>query len=786
MWRYSSVLMLVVLGWAIAAPEMTPEQRRQYRDQLMQILPEVPAGRGGQQSFADWIKATDALPPDFDALPKVNGLPDPFTFFDGRRKVRNQGDWKARRAEIRQLFERYVIGSMPPKPKLDKIVPVDAAEAARSSRGGALAGPPAAALAGRRGFTPAEGSVTRIVDLQYGPESQISTRVTVTIPPGAGPFPVLIGGGPNVTNNGYIACQFPSSVDAPPDIGRFYPGYDWASMAKVAWTVPMVVDYLYTLPEVDKPHIAITGYSRLGKMAAYAAAIDERIAACVAGSTGVGGVLTWRHGSERNVGESIESTTRSFPIWFKTDFRFFSGREDRLPVDGNLLAALVAPRSMLMLYGLNDEVSNTWGNEQTYYDALRVYKFLGKSDAVGILRPPGHHGANDAQATMKWLDIQFGRSTEKWTNDFLFPWDYEQWRQKSGEKTDVRRYPRHAADEIMTNVKSPADWEKKADQVRKSVAWVLGEAPPAVRSAGERVTNPGDPGIDDTPRWVIGRSSAAFGWTRQQAAGIAARDIRFGNGGIRGDLYFKEDAPPAAKLPAAIFLHGDSYPLGYMFVYREVVHPILAMAKAGYAVLAFDQTGYGSRMNEAAPFYDRNPHWSQLGRMVEDVRAAVDALQKDARIDPDKIFLFGYGTGGMVALHSAALDPRIKGVVSICGFTPMRADTADKKTGGIQRFSHERALLPRLGAFVGQETRIPYDYQDLIGAIAPRPVYVFNPIYNRDATIKDVRDAVAQARKVYGLYRAADKLVLDDPWDYFRLSSAAQDRIIQWMSQTLR
>jgi hypothetical protein len=40
-------------------------------------------------------------------------------------------------------------------------------------------------------------------------------------------------------------------------------------------------------------------------------------------------------------------------------------------------------------------------------------------------------------------------------------------------------------------------------------------------------------------------------------------------------------------------------------------------------------------------------------------------------------------------------------------------------------------------------------------------------------------DAVAQARKVYGLYHAADKLVLDVPWDDFRLSSTAQDRIVQ-------
>lgn len=55
---------------------------------------------------------------------------------------------------------------MPPKPKLDKIVPIDPAEAARGALAGAAAVPPPAAAAGRSGFTPSEGSVTRVVDLR--------------------------------------------------------------------------------------------------------------------------------------------------------------------------------------------------------------------------------------------------------------------------------------------------------------------------------------------------------------------------------------------------------------------------------------------------------------------------------------------------------------------------------------------------------------------------------------------------------------------------------------------
>jgi hypothetical protein len=51
-------------------------------------------------------------------------LPDPVKFLDGR-PVRTAADWKARRAEIRQLLEKYDTGSFSPKPKLDRAVILD-------------------------------------------------------------------------------------------------------------------------------------------------------------------------------------------------------------------------------------------------------------------------------------------------------------------------------------------------------------------------------------------------------------------------------------------------------------------------------------------------------------------------------------------------------------------------------------------------------------------------------------------------------------------------------------
>ena len=108
---------LVVLTLLQPLHAMTPEERREYREKLLKILPDVPL-------FKAWIDKTDELPPDFDALPKSNGLPDPLRFLDGR-PVRSAQDWTARRAEIRRLFEKYDLGTFPPNPKLDRAVVID-------------------------------------------------------------------------------------------------------------------------------------------------------------------------------------------------------------------------------------------------------------------------------------------------------------------------------------------------------------------------------------------------------------------------------------------------------------------------------------------------------------------------------------------------------------------------------------------------------------------------------------------------------------------------------------
>jgi hypothetical protein len=87
---------------------------------------------------------------------------------------------------------------------------------------------------------------------------------------------------------------------------------------------------------------------------------------------------------------------------------------------------------------------------------------------------------------------------------------------------------------------------------------------------------------------------------------------------------------------------------------------------------------------------------------------------------------------------------------------------------------------------VGHETQIPYDFDELLAAIAPRPVLIMQPQLDRDATPADVHAAAEQARKIYSLYGAPGKLELYEPWDYNRLPEKSQDHLIEWMGANMR
>jgi len=90
-----------------------------------------------------------------------------------------------------------------------------------------------------------------------------------------------------------------------------------------------------------------------------------------------------------------------------------------------------------------------------------------------------------------------------------------------------------------------------------------------------------------------------------------------------------------------------------------------AFTAAAYAVLVFDYRGFGDSEGEKGMILPM--------RQAEDIRNAITYMQTRSEVDPNRIGLFGSGgTGGANPIYVAAVDLRVKCVVSNYAFASGR------------------------------------------------------------------------------------------------------------------
>ena len=781
------------------------DKRRRVLEDFLRIFPPSRKPRTGRinahdQTWEDWVKRTGALPPDFDAMPSIPGLPDPLALRENGRSipVTSKALWDRQRQWILSQTEHWVFGTMPPRPDNLRAV-----------------------ITGTR----REGTTTiREVRLEFGPDHRATLRLQLMIPDGKGPFPVFLTNHPRPrpwaaigVRRGYIGCIYfaadPMYGGAGDDSDAYidiYPQYDFSCLARWAWAGSRAVDYLFTLPEVDKKKIGLTGHSRNGKQALVAAAFDDRIGAVALSSGNTGEVDPWRYTTDMFVNESIELLTGAQPHWFHPRLRFFAGREDKLPVDQNLLMAAIAPRGLMMFAGYAESAGNPFGFEQAYRSVLSAYRFLGHEENLWLHLRDGEHefGAERIEEIVDFFDTVFGRNRFPKRETWILGYTFEDWQRASGAKIDPLTYPERSVGDFLTQenghpVTSAAQWEEKKKSIWQNISKLLGEAPPRVPFPAHRRISENSLATDG---WLatLYRRPAEDNWgnygdryerERLKREGIGAIGVPFGNS-LMGDLFYPlepDGKPRPEKWPVVIWLHPHSYQDGWssghpwlstQWAYSQDERPSFPLLwKKGFAVFAFDQLGHGTRVHEARDFYKRYPRWSMMGNMIEDTRAAIEALSALEEIDSSQIYLMGYALGGRVGLLTAAFDDRIKGLVSVCGFDPLRLQTSDKGTEGISHYSHLHGLLPRLGFFAGHEDRVPFDFDEVLALVAPKPVLLVAPELDRYARVADVRREVEAPRKVYDLLGHPEALQFETPMDVNRFPRRLQERAFEWLAR---
>lgn len=312
--------------------------------------------------------------PAIDKLPEITTLPDPFAWADGSGRSTDFKDWERHRFEIARQLQHYELGMKP-------VVSKDSIEATLIN------------------------DTLRVVVHENG-ETLLLTA-PIKYPEGNGPFPAIIGIGrptgslpvqlfdkrriAQITFN-FTQVMSHTQKRGNEPINRLYPDQtDMGAYCAWPWGISRLIDGLEKVGKksrIDLSHLAVSGCSFAGKMALFTGAFDERIALTIAQEPGGGGVDAWR--VSETLG-NVETLGRTSYAWFLESMRQFAGKNvNRLPIDHHELAALIAPRALLVLGNTDYEWLAEESNYVSCQAARMVWKAFGIEDRMGFSIQGGH------------------------------------------------------------------------------------------------------------------------------------------------------------------------------------------------------------------------------------------------------------------------------------------------------------------------------------------------------------------------------------------------------------
>ena len=204
------------------------------------------------------------------------------------------------------------------------------------------------------------------------------------------------------------------------------------------------------------------------------------------------------------------------------------------------------------------------------------------------------------------------------------------------------------------------------------------------------------------------------------------------------------DRQPGQRLPAMLCLHqttaiGKGEPAGLGGkVNLRFAHEL---AEKGYVTLAPDYPSFGDYTYDFA----KSGHASGSIKAVWNNIRAVDLLQALPEVAGERIGCMGHSLGGHNSLFTAAFEPRLRAVVSCCGFTSF----AKYYDGNLKGWTSAR-YMPRIAsAFDSKPERLPFDFTDVLAAIAPRAVFVVAPLHDDNFNVDGVRDVAKAIEPVF-------------------------------------
>jgi dienelactone hydrolase len=212
------------------------------------------------------------------------------------------------------------------------------------------------------------------------------------------------------------------------------------------------------------------------------------------------------------------------------------------------------------------------------------------------------------------------------------------------------------------------------------------------------------------------------------------------------------------KSPGALALHPTDAEYGhrvvveslrpYYWVYaRDLVERGFVVLAPSYPLLAKYQPdlkalGYRSGTMKAI--------WDNI--------RGLDLLESLPFVRRGRFVAIGHSLGGHNSIYTAVFDQRIKAVVTSCGFDSY----LDYMDGDIKGWTSDR-YMPRLLDYQHRLEEVPFDFPELLGALAPRAVFINAPLRDANFKWRSVDAVVKAALPIYQLYGVTGDLQVEHP-----------------------
>jgi cephalosporin-C deacetylase-like acetyl esterase len=432
------------------------------------------------------------------------------------------------------------------------------------------------------------------------------------------------------------------------------------------WDGIRAFDYLLTRKDVDPKRIGVAGNSGGGTQSAYLAVFEPRLAACVISCYMTDWAKLWTK-------PGPQDAEQNFPGFLSAGLNF-----------GDFMIAF-APKPVTMLTGIRDYFPIE-GARDTYAEAKRVFEVLDAPGRAGYFEYDDEHGWHKPRR----------EATYRWLTKFL------QGKEDDSSEAVIEPEPENLLNATPTGQVSTSFGGETVQSLNLKIAEKL--------FAGRTAAHIAEP---EKLRAVVARR------LRMPArAGVPKVTA------VRPDSLLIE-SEPGIRIPARLFVPsgpGKHPAMIYVNSGGKSANPahIESLRHRGYVVLAIDPRGWGesgpgnesggssaSRLAQRAMLIGK----PLAGMQVYDVLASFDYLVSRQDVDPSRVGIRGFGSGGVIALLAGALEPAVATITSEGAVASYMAIARAKTHAGLTDI-----IVPGVLS--------DFDLPDIAGLIAPRSLHI--------------------------------------------------------------